>query len=194
MLLFCLPLGLSALTVDKMSVLEVPVRPNTPDEIVIPPPYSTVLFADNKGFHGVVGTGDIHVRQFGIVNESYDAMGAYFGPNQGKVRLYGRSQTTVTIYALVPPIDCALFGSRPLRRITSRLVLAARTGLSGRAPRRASGTFTPARRSSMLCDVIRRSIRLRISTVRGHQPFVRRSALRRLTSPSHFLCTNGGER
>jgi hypothetical protein len=79
-------------------------------EIAIPVNRSAVLFASNQGFHGVVGTGEFHVRQFGIINESYDAIGAYFGDAIGKVRVYRRNETrSIGLYVLVPPIECDTF-------------------------------------------------------------------------------------
>jgi hypothetical protein len=108
MLLSLFSLSLRA-SVETFARLTIPIQGDGFEEIALPHHYSSVIFAHTSGFHGVVGTGEFHVRQFGIVNASYDAIGAYFGENPGKVRLYGRNTATVVVYALTPPTNCDTF-------------------------------------------------------------------------------------
>jgi hypothetical protein len=107
---FLFSLCFSDVSVKSFSVSEVIFGSEPNQEISIVVPYSAVIFSDLLGFHGVVGTGEFHVRQFGIINSSYEAIGAYFGGQQGKVRLYNRNRnSSLGLYILVPPTECSTF-------------------------------------------------------------------------------------
>jgi hypothetical protein len=106
-------------------------------DFAFPVPNSAVVFERSEGFQALLGTGKGKVQQFGSVDSHSAAIGGFFGPKLGKIRIIAHANCTVVFYALVPPQpSCEVLfvatagaapfeiGDRPTSNVSNRAGLA----------------------------------------------------------------------
>jgi hypothetical protein len=91
---------------SEMQVVRLPIEKGTKSDLLFTVANTAVIFGSTSGFSALVSLGHSAVRHFGTIGDSSDAVGVFFGDDHGKIRILGHSNFELTVYALVPPVEC----------------------------------------------------------------------------------------